>query len=124
MKSRSSLIGAAGAVLMIIGNFLPWASVMGISTTGGGTGAGIFIIVMAALIALLTFPGKRWGVIASLILALLSAAWATKQLADVGSIQGASAGMGLYMILIGAVIAMVGCVMGFGNKAEPVEATA
>jgi hypothetical protein len=124
MKSKSSLICVAGAALMIIGNFLPWVSVLGVSTTGSGTGAGMFIIVMAALIALLAFLGKRWGIIISLILTLLSVAWAAKQLSDVGSITGASAGVGLYAILIGAVIAMAGCFMGFGRRAEPIEATA
>jgi hypothetical protein len=124
MKSKSSLISAAGAVLMIIGNFLPWVSILGMSTAGSGTGAGTFIIVMAALIALLAFLGKRWSIIISLILALLSAAWAVKQLSDAASIQGASAGMGLYAILIGAVVAMAGCFMGFGRRAEPIEATA
>jgi hypothetical protein len=124
MKSKSSLMGVAGAALMIIGNFLPWVSVLGISTTGSGTGAGMFIIVMAALIALLAFLGKRWGIIIALILALLSAGWAVKQLSDVGSITGASAGMGLYAILIGAVVALVGCFIGFGRRSEPIEATA
>lgn len=124
MKSTSTLIGVAGAALIIIGNFLPWVSILGISTAGSGTGAGTFILIMGALIALLAFLGKRWSNIVAIIIALLTAAWAVLQLSDAGSIPGASAGVGLYAILIGAVIAMAGCFMGFGRKAEPIEATA
>ena len=125
MKSKSSLIAISGGVVMVIGTFFPWVTVLGMTTSGfsGGSAAGIFIIVLAALIALLAFTGKLWGTIVALVLALLSGAWAVKQITDAGSL-GASAGFGLYVILIGAVVALIGVAMGVRKPAQAVESVA
>lgn len=118
MKKYLSVVAA---VLAIIGCFLPWVSIMGISVNGfpGGFSGnpGALIVILALLCGIFSFLAKKWSLIVSMLLSLLLIVWAIKQILDCGKL-GASAGIGLYLILIAGAIIIVGNVMNMkGDKA-------
>ena len=121
MKKYLSVIGA---VLAIIGCFLPWVSVMGFSMNGfpGGMGGnpGALIVILAVLCGVFSFIGKKWSLITSIVLALLMVLWAGKQMMDASKFgEGVSVGIGIYLILIAGIIVIAGNVMGMKtDKAE------
>ncbi len=121
MKKYLSVIGA---VLAIIGCFLPWVSVMGFSMNGfpGGLGGnpGILVVLFGVLCGIFSFLGKKWSLITSIVLALLMVVWVIKQIMDAHKFgEGVSVGMGLYLILIAGIVILVGNFMGMkGEKKE------
>ena len=122
MNTNRKMIALLGGALIAIGSFLPWWTILGVTTGGFSTGAGKMLIVFGVLIALLAMLGKKWANITAMILGLLTAAWALKQILDSRGIDGVSIGFGIILIMIGAVVAIIGGAMGF--KQRPVTATA
>jgi hypothetical protein len=125
---RNRLIGGivvlAGAFLIIIGSFLPWAKVEGgiLSLSKNGTQGdgvltlivGIIVLVMGAL--MLTLESYGFAVILSVLGGLGCTAVAVIDLVDLSArISGISgeyltvkAGEGIYIVLVAGIIVVVG----------------
>ena len=117
-----------GAVLIIAGSFLTWFTILGESYTGfsdgdGGTKDGpVFVFLAVVLLAFGIAQLAARKVLAVGILAILFAVFALlAALADIGDVRDAmdlaesfdvdaSSGPGLWVILIGSLIAMAGAI--------------
>ena len=117
-----------GAVMIIAGSFLTWFSILGESSTGfsdgeGGTKDGpVFVFLAVVLLAFGLVQLVARKVLAVGILAIIFAAFALlAALADIGDVSDAmdlaeslevdaSTGPGLWVILIGSLIAMAGAI--------------
>jgi hypothetical protein len=109
-------ISIAGGLLVAISMFLPFISAAGISIKGTALGGvGYFYIVLGLIIALVGFVDKRWLNIISLLFGLIVAALAIKYSGD-ASDNGGSAQIGIWIMLIGGLVSMVGAVMGMIKK--------
>jgi hypothetical protein len=121
-KSLPLFLAGGGAVLIVIGSFLPWAVVrtgFGQISKAGTEGDGVFTLIGGLVIGFLAFlfysQGKSTGIPIG-ILALLAGAVAVLDAVDVQSkfaavnnefAQG-SIGTGLYITILGAVAALLG----------------
>ena len=124
MEQRRNILGILGAALIVIGTFLPWFTAFGVTTSGiGGAGstAGVFVLVLGVLLALLSLASRRWAAFTGVALGALTALWAVKQISDVASFgDQAGTGIGLYAILIGGVLGAVGSLLGaIRRRSEP-----
>ncbi len=123
MNARTTtLIGAAG---LLLGMLLPWATItapfVGTVTVAGYQGDGVITggIGLLLLIGALVYKGKSGKMysIASALLGLAAAAVAAPKIVTVGSaLAGQSSviggvGVGVYVTVIGGVIALVGGLM-------------
>lgn len=105
-----------GGILMIVSMFLPFVSVLDQSTNGMAMGGvAYFYIVVGVIVGVVGFVDKRWLNILNLILGLCVAGLAFKYSSDTTELGG-KAGIGIWMLLGGGVIAMVGAVMGLMKK--------
>jgi hypothetical protein len=120
---RVSVMG--GAAIVLIGSVLPWASVttfVGTISVNGTNGDGVLTLIGALLIAGLAGPAL-WGLarrgllIGALVLSALVAVVALIDIADVSSrvadangtgLVHASVGFGLWLTLVGAIVATAG----------------
>lgn len=103
-----------GGLLTVISMFLPFVSFMGVSVTAiksSGNEAYIWI-GCGIVIAIVGFLGKKMLNILSLLLGLAVAGLAIKYKMDAGSM----AGIGIWMMLAGGVLAVIGSVMGLMKK--------
>lgn len=115
----SSILILAGAAVVAIGAFLPWADIGGLITTNGMDGDGKITIVLAAGAAVLGVFGilkaSKGMLIGSLVVAALTILVAIIDMADVSSrgegIIEVSIGIGLYLTLIGGIVGVVGAVL-------------
>ena len=105
----------AGAVAVIIGSFLDWATAFGgLAAKSGMDGDGVITLVTGIVMLLVAFLMTRGGGKAKNIVFGLAAAIsllvAIIDLIDVGSTDEVSIGIGLWIVAIGAVVAIVGFV--------------
>ncbi len=116
-----------GGLLLIIGSFLPWASVGSMSLSGVSEGAGdgyISIVLGAALIGI-SFAGASWSGMALKVLGVLAGAFGLWKLIDgLGMPEMATMEIGLWMVAIGGLLAAVGVFMGGSSGASEEEAAA
>jgi hypothetical protein len=117
----------AGAAVVVLGSFLPWASVTVFGaelTVDGMDGDGPLTLIGGALVGALTLAAHlqrpaRWKVVTALVLAALVTLIAVIDVVDVSSrvadVEGelavdleASVGIGLWLVLAGSVVATVG----------------
>lgn len=110
---KKNIILLAGAAIAIIGCFLPWVSLGGMSVTGMAAD-GAFIIVMAVLAAGAGMLDKKVFKIISVVIAVLLLALSVKYFLDANSL-GAT-GIGLIVLLVGSAAAAAGAVMGMLKK--------
>ena len=110
-------ITIAGGVLSAISPFLPFISLMGISATLHDARGGVayFFVVVGLIIALMGFLGKRWLNIVSLLLGLVVAGLGFVYMNDAHD-KGATVEIGIWMMMAGGIIAIVGSVLGLMNK--------
>lgn len=126
-------LGILGAILIIAGSLMPWAtvqSIFGTMSLNGTEGDGI--ITLLAGIGLAAGAGataafqRLWLAIAQAItaggvaaLSLYEINHVTSSLDDAGNeLARASAGSGLYVLLIGAVVAVLGGCLHIGLRAQ------
>jgi hypothetical protein len=119
-----------GAAAVVVGSLLPWAEVtapfIGTVTKSGTDGDGVLTLIGALVIAGLGFLAfgsrrSRGAIIGSLVVAGLIALVAVVDMVDVSSriadvedqdlAVSASIGIGLWVVLLGAGVAIVGCVL-------------
>lgn len=123
MNNKLNIIGLAGGGLIAIGCFLPWVSVLGFGVSGTESSTGWLFLVVGLVIGVCYFMNKRWSNITGVVLSLLTVAWAIKQITDVGGLEGASIGFGLWVMTIGAIAGLIGGVMAM-RGAQSSEAAA
>lgn len=131
-SSRPAAPGAAtlvGAALIIVGVILPWVnvslgefgsvSVKGLDTDDGkiAIGIGVILAALGALMIAKRTRGVLLGVgIAALVLGAMQTLFSVINLTDIsgeaGESIGASVGIGLYVTLVGSLIALVGGILG------------
>ena len=110
LKNNAKWIGLAGCILMIIGCFLPFATVkiLGYSETInlGGTGALGIILIVNAIISGLVMITKKPKL--SLITTIIYGLFVILNIVNASDYNSAvSYGIGLYVVLLGTIIAIV-----------------
>lgn len=108
----------AGGLLTGIAMFLPFFSMMGTSITFMDRNGSVswFFIACGLIIAVVGFMGKKMLNILSLLLGLVVAGLAMKYQSDAKSL-GATIGIGLWLMLGGGALAIIGSIMGLMKKA-------
>lgn len=100
------LFGGAGAA--IVGGFLPWATLLGISASGS-SGDGLIaagLALLASICGLLTVSNKP-GRIGTIVFGFLIVAVAGYDIVNISS-TGITVGYGLVITLIGGILVVVG----------------
>lgn len=122
MISRVTMIGAG--VLSIISAWLPWIKVMGI-TQNGFMGEyrgnpGLIFVVAGAIIAVMGLLNKKWSAIVAILFSLAVCGLGVKYYSDATSGDattiGASAGFGIYCMILAGVAGIAGGIMRFTAK--------
>jgi hypothetical protein len=114
----STYVVLIGAILMIIGAIMPWASVMGIGVSGL-EGDGWFCLIAGVIAGVFAFLKLNWGkwivVLMGLVGAVVGiidymkikdAVAATGAMAEAG--MGISIGIGMYLVIVGGIVALIG----------------
>jgi len=122
MISRVTMIGAG--VLSIISAWLPWVKVMGISQNGFmgeyRGNPGLFFVVMGAIIAIMGLLNKKWSAIVAILFSLMVCGLGFKYFSDATSgdaaTVGASAGFGVYCMIVAGIAGIAGGIMRFTAK--------
>ena len=106
-----------GGLITAISMFLPFISMMGTSINFMDSKGSVawFFIACGVIIAVVGFMGKKMLNILSLLLGLVVAGLAMKYQSDAKAL-GADVGIGLWSMLGGGVLAIVGSVMGLMKK--------
>jgi uncharacterized protein with PQ loop repeat len=119
---KMNFIGIAGGALVIVSMFLPFFSILGISSNGLGMGGvAYFYMICGAAVAAISYLPKRWLNIVSIVLGLIIAMLAMKYQSDAKSL-GAEVGIGLWLLLVGGLLSIVGGIMGVIKKPQPAVA--
>ncbi len=122
MYSRLTMIGAG--VLSIISAWLPWVTLLGVSENGFlgeyRGNPGLFFVVIGAIIAIMGLLNKKWSAIIAIIFSLLVCMLGLKYYNDATTgdalTVGASAGFGVYCMIIAGLAGTIGGIMRFFVK--------
>ena len=119
--NKWQIVGIVGAIIAIIGMFLPWATVSASEIAGGSASVYGYISIFLWICAILTLVGaaipKAWGGIIALvfgILGFLDAIWnqiGIYTLKNMYSDVKISMGYGGYIIMVGFIIAFIGGIL-------------
>jgi len=121
-SSRSTLIVLVGALLALIGSFLPWATVsvegFGSESASGMDGDGVITLIVAlaaaAIAVFMKGRGRMIGIIVAagiiILVSIIDIADVNRAAGEIGDIPGVdtSVGFGLWLVLVGGVVALVG----------------
>lgn len=109
-------VAALGAIVLIVGMFMPWIDFLGMSknawSVASEIGVPIFFLSCAVLIVIISLIPKKWVNIFSALLAIILVMVGVKYIND----AGAFIGTGLYLFLAGGFILLIGSIMGFTVK--------
>lgn len=122
-KKAAMLLGIGG-LLMAVGSLLEFASVPGQSLSGLDTDDGKLYLGTGIVLAI--FAGVIWSVAASMtrrvigVLATLASLFMLyAAIIDVTDIpEGVSVGIGLYIVLVGTILASVGSIWSLAAKSD------
>lgn len=114
-KTQGWMVLGGGAALAI-GSFLPWASAFGQSVTGMDADDGVITLVLGLVLVALGYmmamrETQRWMVIAALVVGLIAVVVALIDLFDVLGTEAVSVGIGLWIVVLGAIVAAAGAAM-------------
>jgi hypothetical protein len=115
------ILGAGAAIILSM--FLPFTSVLGISVSGmkmGGV-ARFYIVCGIGLIGI-ALADKRGLYAGAIVIGLIVALLDMKYQSDVKRVASSEVGIGLWVLLLGAVAALVGGVMGVIKKKKALYA--
>ena len=126
--SKSTITGIAAAVMIIVSAFLPWLTIesrqlvfTGVHTAGSNFGEpGKLNIILSLIAALLFIAQKQWAQRVNVFIAGFLMAWTFRNMilfarCEMGECPHKE--IGLYLSLIGAVIAFI-CVIATPRKAK------
>ena len=106
-SSRSTLIAIGAAVLTIVGAFLAWASILGISASGWDGGDGkLTSLAAVALVAVAIVLKERMRQIAMIVAAGLILLIGIINYFDISG-DDLNVGIGMYLTLAGGVVGLV-----------------
>lgn len=111
----------AGAMLLVLGSFLPWVSFADLSINGfmGELGGNpeVLIIAFGLLGGVFGMVAQKWSLGSIILLGLLAAVWTIKQILelDQSKLGEASIGIGIIAILIGSLVLIGGAFKGFSE---------
>jgi len=114
MNNQSALMITGGGAALAIGSFLAWGTVLGISISGIDGGDGWMTLAGGAVVAVygfLAYQGKsilpKWlawaGIVVGLGVALIN-------FSDIQGTDGVSVGIGMWIMLVGGIVALVGLI--------------
>jgi len=117
MTSKLTMIGAG--ILTAISAWLPWVTLMGISQNGFmgeyRGNPGIIFVAMGVIIAVMGLLNKKWSAIVAILFSLCVAGLGIKYYGDATSgdaaTVGASAGYGVYCMIIAGAAGIAGGIM-------------
>jgi hypothetical protein len=117
MNSRLLMIGAGA--LSIICAWLPWLNLMGHSLNGFmgdyKGNPGIIFIGLGVIIAVMGLINKKWSAVVAILFSLCVAGLGFKYYSDATSaeaaIVGASAGYGVYLMMVAGLAGVAGGIM-------------
>jgi hypothetical protein len=114
MKNYLSI---GGGLLTAISMFLPFISVLGMSASFMDAKGSVawFWIACGVIIAICGFMGKKMLNVVSLLLGLVVLGLGIKYYSDASGL-GASLGIGMWLMLAGGALAVIGSVMGLMKK--------
>jgi hypothetical protein len=107
-----------GGLLTVVAMFLPFISMLGLTVNFMDSKGGVayFFIACGAIIAIVGFIGKKMLNILSLLLGLVVAGLGVKYYMDTTSL-GATVGIGLWVMIGGGALSIIGSFMGLMKKA-------
>lgn len=123
-RQLAGWITIAGAVVVVIGSVLPWASVMFAGSVYGTDGDGILTIVCAVIAALVALPaalgkGRRWLFGVAAFFGLVAAAIGGYDLSNISALVSdesmASLGPGLPVVVVGGLVILGGSIFGIAK---------
>ena len=110
--SKGVIVTALGAVAAVVGLFLPWADILGLSFNLWGSGAGKAVLVLGLLGVFFAVQGDKKGSkgmkVGALVMALLVLGLSG---ANAPSNDGFENMTGVYVSLVGAIVMLVGSIM-------------
>jgi hypothetical protein len=104
-----------GSALLAFGSFLAWGTVPGIGVTGLDGGDGWFTLVAGVIVLGVgygTYSGKNYPSWLAWVALAVGAAVAIVNFFDIIGVDEVSIGIGMWAMLVGVVVAIVGLVMG------------
>ena len=125
-SNTAAAVLLAGAVGLVVGAFMPWATA-GPFSKAGTDGDGVITLVLGALIGVTAFfglkapikPARSWLVVLMTAVAGLVAIYDTADVARVASESSliqVEVGSGLYLSLLGVGLAVVGLCIGAARR--------
>lgn len=105
-----------GGLLAVIGSFMDWATAFdGIVTKSGLDGDGVITLITGLAMAVLAYlltrkPSRRLGIAFGLV-ASVTVVIAIIDLFDIGGTEGASIGVGLWIVLVGGLAGIAGFIL-------------
>jgi hypothetical protein len=114
-SKNSGVALMAGGALLAVGSFLEWGSVFGVGVTGMDGGDGWFTLIAGAVVVALgfmTFSGRAYPSWLAWVAIAVGAAVALINFFDILGNDVVSLGIGMYAMLAGVVIAIIGLVIG------------
>lgn len=112
--SKKHLIALGGVAVILIGNFLPFVKgvVASMSLWGGDDGKIVLVAAILAAVAVLL----RWNVVA-IVMCLAAALTAVADMVDATNKKW-DLGVGGYVIIAGAVVAIIAAALAIGDKRQ------
>ncbi len=128
MISRVTM--SLAGILSILSAWLPWVNVMGLSQNGFlgemRGNPGLFFVIMGAIILIMGLVNKKWTAIIAIIFSLLVAMLGLKYYNDATTgdavTVGATAGYGVYVMILAGLMGIVGGIMRFTVKKKVMAA--
>ena len=114
---KGQWVAWAGAVGVVLGSLLPWASgPFGISVSGT-SGDGVITLICGIIVAGVAFRLRRtWAKVVCLLAAVLAVAVGVYHTADLSSTSGLSIGFGLVLTDAGALACVTAVVMAIRER--------
>ena len=110
--SNYSIVGLAGAVIIIASCFLPWGSFMGLPLVGTDGPDGMIMMAIAALIGGAVLLKRRWAWIVGIVLSLFALGKFIQLYVVLTDLPGGSLEAGAMMMMAGALLGVIGCAWG------------
>ena len=107
-----TILGGAG---LAIGSFLAWGEVIGITVSGIDGGDGWFTLVAGVVLAAtgyMAYSGKPLPMWVGWVALVVGAGVALINYFDISGVDGVSVGIGMWIMLAGSVLGLVGLLMG------------
>ena len=117
-KKNASMATLAGGVLLAVGSFLPWFTHDSLGSVNGFDGGDAYFTLAAgvilAVLGYMSYSGKSYPswigwVVAGLALVLVIIDYF--DISDTADLLGGSVGIGIWIMAVGAIVALVGMFM-------------